>query len=114
MVVRLPQDPSEALYTGTLASPRTPSAKPVAPLGPIFLAALRPEVRALLEGAADLEGALARFVEASQAPWPELRVEATTFLPYVAARLETVGPPGDVLASVHGSDLFVACACVSG
>lgn len=67
-----------------------------------------------MESAAGLESALARVVAEAEGAWPALVVPTTTFLAYVAARLEAPVGPEDLPLSVRGGDLYIACACAGG
>ena len=58
----------------------------------------------------ELDVALATYVEAARAPWPDFGVEAFQFVRYLAER----APSGELPPLRHASDLWLACACVQG
>lgn len=43
--------------------------------------------------------------------WPSVRVDPLRFVRYLAARLSPDRSLGSALAAIHGSDLYLACAC---
>jgi RNA polymerase sigma-70 factor, ECF subfamily len=77
-------------------------------LGPAFLAAA-PGASAPLKAEA-LESALAAYVQAARAPWPELELDALEFVRYAAERT----PAGQLPLVAHAAELWLACACALG
>jgi RNA polymerase sigma-70 factor (ECF subfamily) len=59
----------------------------------------------------DLEDRLQHLVQEARSSWPTLAVAAADFVAYVAERLPDNLPLADALASVHASDLYLACGC---
>jgi len=78
-------------------------------LGPAFLAAAASASASSLETDA-LESALAAYVQAARAAWPELEIDVLDFVRYAAVRT----PPGQLPPLAHAADLWLACACVLG
>jgi RNA polymerase sigma-70 factor (ECF subfamily) len=59
---------------------------------------------------AALEQALARAIEA----WPGVALSPSRFAAALAERVDPQDSPADALASLHTSDLYLACACAEG
>ena len=84
------------------------------PLSNAFLA-LVPDSRASGKPSLALERLLASALETARAAWPDVQVDDKTVLGYVAARLpEAADEPAAQVASMHVSDLYLACACARG
>ncbi len=60
-----------------------------------------------------LGDALARLLAASRAAWPDVHLDDMTFVRHVAERVADAPLPG-ALEALHGSDLYLACACSLG
>jgi RNA polymerase sigma-70 factor (ECF subfamily) len=58
-----------------------------------------------------IEERLQGMVEQARAAWPEIDLPVAEFLRYVAERLPDDQPLDRALEQVHGSDLYLACAC---
>lgn len=58
----------------------------------------------------DLDVALAEYVEAARAPWPDFGLQTEDFVRYLAER----SPQGQLPPVRHASDLWLAWACVQG
>jgi RNA polymerase sigma-70 factor (ECF subfamily) len=63
---------------------------------------------------AALESALANAVAAAAAAWPEVKLAAEEFVPYLAIRLPAGDDPVESLAALQVADLYLACACSRG
>jgi len=61
-------------------------------------------------GSSELDVALAAYVEAARAPWPDFGLEPEDFVRYVAER----SPAGELPPLRHAADLWLAWACVQG
>ncbi|MCP3166044.1 sigma factor-like helix-turn-helix DNA-binding protein [Myxococcus qinghaiensis] len=72
--------------------------------------ALVPALRAL----PGLEEALDALVREAREAWPEVRMDAESFVAHVAQRLPSTGAAHDVFASLHAADVFLAFACARG
>jgi RNA polymerase sigma-70 factor, ECF subfamily len=84
------------------------------PLAETFLAGAAEPLRAGLAGIADLESRLDAMVRNARAQWPQVAVAPEAFLTYVAARLDPAEEPVAGLETIHGEDLYLACACTAG
>jgi RNA polymerase sigma-70 factor, ECF subfamily len=62
----------------------------------------------------DFEAQLASVCEAARAAWPDLGVDDTRFVQYLAQRLAPQGDPADHLAELRAADLYLAHACADG
>jgi RNA polymerase sigma-70 factor, ECF subfamily len=83
-------------------------------LAPLFLASLNARRRGSMASAEDaaLEAALAAAVASATTAWPTLRIDARTFVAYLAARVGDVARPQKALAEMRVADLYLACACL--
>jgi RNA polymerase sigma-70 factor (ECF subfamily) len=61
-----------------------------------------------------LESALASALEAAIAQWPGLTLPADCFARYLAERTPDETDPVEALASMHTTDLYLACGCTFG
>lgn len=61
-----------------------------------------------------LEETLAALLEAGRAAWPGVQVEPEVFLRCLAERLSASTDIVGALGALHGSDLYLACACAAG
>ena len=61
-----------------------------------------------------LEEALEALVREAREAWPELRMDAESFLAHVAQRLPATGAAHEVFASLRAADVFLAFACARG
>jgi len=57
---------------------------------------------------------VARRVGEAQGRYPDVVVDPTIFARYLADRLRPDRSPSDAIATMHVSDLYLACACVLG
>jgi RNA polymerase sigma-70 factor (ECF subfamily) len=62
------------------------------------------------DSSSELDVALAAYVEAARAPWPEFGLEPADFVRYLAER----APAGQLPPIRHAADLWLAWACVQG
>lgn len=62
----------------------------------------------------DLEIALERQVASGQKAWPELPLASFVFVSHMAERTRMDVPLIEAVAKLHGSDLYLACACLHG
>jgi RNA polymerase sigma-70 factor, ECF subfamily len=83
-------------------------------LAETFLAGAAEGLRPGLAGIADLESRLDAMVRNARAQWPDVSVSADEFLGYVAARLDPAEDAVTGLETIHGEDLYLACACTRG
>lgn len=56
---------------------------------------------------------LSALLEVAHAAWPAIRLDDADFVRFLAERLSSPCSAAD-LAKLHGSDLFLACACARG
>ena len=77
------------------------------PLSEVFREAVAPLPAA---SSSELDVALAAYVEAARASWPDFGIEPFQFVRYVAER----APGGELPPVRHAADLWLACACVQG
>ena len=89
-----------------------PTVASAQPLAGAFLAAWRGE-RALVD-LPKLEEALASAVESAGRQHPDLAVAPERFAAFLGARAEAGGDAAAALASLHGPDLYLACAALDG
>lgn len=82
---------------------------PARPLGHAFLAWLPASTPDVDRDA--LERRLERIVEDARAAWGAVPQPVDDFLRFLAEHLESGRDPLASLASIHGADLFLACAC---
>lgn len=75
-----------------------------------FTEALSPASAAAMADV-ELQRALLAVLHRTSARWPQLALEATDFLPYLAQRLVFDDSLTAALASTHVEDLYLACAC---
>jgi RNA polymerase sigma-70 factor (ECF subfamily) len=61
-----------------------------------------------------LEQTLRTALRAGRAAWPDVQVDEAAGVEYLAKRLPEGEPPADALASMHVTDLYLACACSRG
>ena len=79
-------------------------------LSAVFRAALPPGTDAAVVPAdTELEPLLAGLLASGRASWPDVDVDASTFVTYLAKRAEPAR-----ISAVKGDDLYIACACVQG
>jgi RNA polymerase sigma-70 factor (ECF subfamily) len=64
--------------------------------------------------APDLQQRLEEVIDAAERAWPQLRLDRAAFVGYVADRLPKKIAASAPLSEIHWSDLYLACACVSG
>jgi RNA polymerase sigma-70 factor (ECF subfamily) len=65
------------------------------------------------EATAALTAALAPLVASARAAWPDVQLDAATFVEHVRERLP--GPEAPVPSgALHAADLYLACACAHG
>lgn len=89
-----------------------PGMREATPLSELFLAKIAGP-RATL-ATPDLERLLATALSTARAAWPDVRVGDAEILAYVAARLPEGEEAAAAVASMHLSDLYLACACLRG
>ncbi|MCA9670145.1 MAG: sigma-70 family RNA polymerase sigma factor [Myxococcales bacterium] len=63
---------------------------------------------------AGLGAALEDLLVAARVPWPDVPLDSARFVRFVAARVPADADVLEALASLHTSDLFIACAALSG
>jgi len=80
----------------------------------LFLPHLGDALRARFAAAADLEGALAAALARASAAWPQVRLSAAVFLPFLARRLPPDSAGVTELARLRLDDLFLLCAYTRG
>jgi len=87
--------------------------KKVATLSSILLARLRRRGVAggLKEG---MEDTLQALVATGRAAWPEIAIETSAFVRYLADRLDVHGDLEVALQEVRAKDLYLACGCAQG
>jgi RNA polymerase sigma-70 factor, ECF subfamily len=61
-----------------------------------------------------LEAALASLVTTAQGAWPGVVVAPDVFVRHLAARLPEGSDRVTAIGALHGSDLYLACACAAG
>jgi RNA polymerase sigma-70 factor (ECF subfamily) len=64
-------------------------------------------------GSTELEGAVEALWRGARAAWPDFEVPAPTFASHVGRHVRGQDPH-EYLRRVHGSDLYLACACGRG
>lgn len=74
--------------------------------------ALHEPQRSALEGEAELGAWLRASLQRAREAWPELPPPNDDFIRHLASKLETLGTPSD-FGKLHGSDLFLAHACLN-
>jgi len=79
-----------------------------------FLAGAAEPLRPGLAAIVDLEPRLDAMVRQARAQWPDVQVDAEEFVAYVAARLDPAEEAVAGLETIHGEDLYLACACAAG
>ncbi len=79
-------------------------------LVPPFLDAARGEVRPILQGIPDLDRRLWTLVAEGRAAWPELAVDATDLVVFVARQV-TAELADAALDGLRPADLYLACGC---
>jgi RNA polymerase sigma-70 factor, ECF subfamily len=79
-----------------------------------FIAFLPPNVRAEMVDVADLESRLQELCRAASEPWPEIRIDETDFLQFLAVRTDPTSDASDRLDKFHGPDLYLVCALLQG
>lgn len=80
----------------------------------VFLPHLDEALRARFAAAPDLEETLAAALARASAAWPQLRLAAGVFLPFLARRLPPDSPGTKELARLKLGDLFLLCAYTRG
>ncbi|MDC3958978.1 sigma-70 family RNA polymerase sigma factor [Polyangium jinanense] len=75
---------------------------------------LAPPAREKLGSPAAIGPLLEERLRAAKDAWPAVDLPDAVFVPQIAARLQTAPAPADALASLHISDLYLACACAEG
>jgi RNA polymerase sigma-70 factor (ECF subfamily) len=80
------------------------------PLSEVFSVAVAPLSGGprRVEASAELEIALAAYIEAAQEPWPDFGLDPLDFVRYLAERAQE----GQLPPLRHAPDLWLACACV--
>jgi RNA polymerase sigma-70 factor (ECF subfamily) len=79
-----------------------------------FLTSVDPSLQPALAAMTDLSRRLeAMFSEAREA-WPDVVLEGTRFMVFIAQRLSTDRPADEALTAVRAADLYLACACAHG
>jgi RNA polymerase sigma-70 factor (ECF subfamily) len=63
---------------------------------------------------ADLASRLEALLQAARVAWPGVDLDADAFVAYLAERWPPQSLLDEWLASVHASDLYLACACAQG
>lgn len=79
-----------------------------------FLAQVAEPARGRLARFEGLSAALLSMLTAARAPWPEVHLDAVTFLRYLAQRVPAEGDAVQGLAQLNSEDLYVACASAQG
>jgi len=79
-----------------------------------FVDAAPADVRAAIEAVADLPRRLWALVAEGRAAWPDLSVEPTALVAFIARQLEVDQDPGEALDGLRPADLYLACACSGG
>jgi RNA polymerase sigma-70 factor, ECF subfamily len=82
-------------------------------LSSLLLRELQPEHREPLEALPDLEDRLAAMFDAGRAAFPDVRLDAPTYLRHLAVILDTPDRPV-TLDALQAADLYLACACAHG
>jgi RNA polymerase sigma-70 factor (ECF subfamily) len=78
-----------------------------------FLSNLQPAGSRAIETYALLANDLARLVDTARLAWPSLALEPPRFVSFLASRIPTAETDmASVLGRLHGTDLFLACACI--
>ncbi len=62
----------------------------------------------------ELEALLGRLLDEARAAWPGIALPVPAFLAHLAERLPQDVEATAALATVHASDLYLACACAAG
>lgn len=76
--------------------------------------ALQPLLPAPIAHPAALEEALAQTLREAQAAWPEVTLDESLFLAFLALRLPLEVAPEEGLRQLRVTDLWIACACLTG
>jgi len=71
-------------------------------------------LRARLAEWPTLDQSLAQLVDRARLRWPEIDLDASLFLSYLAERLPAEWEAAQVFDSAHVGDVFLACGCASG
>src|SRR5262245_51881163 len=79
-----------------------------------FLARASPYVAEAFPERSALGKRLVRLVESARAAWPRLSLAPEAFVGHLADRLARAEDPVSALATLHGDDLSLACACAQG
>ncbi|HEX5751363.1 MAG TPA: sigma factor-like helix-turn-helix DNA-binding protein [Archangium sp.] len=79
-----------------------------------FLAHAPPALVPALRAHPGLEAALEGLVREARGAWPQVDLDAGSFLEHVAGHLPSSGEAGEVLAGLRAADLFLAFACLRG
>lgn len=79
-----------------------------------FLEAAPVGLRTGLASVPDLGRRLLALVAEGRSVWPDVAVDPSRLIGFVAARLDTEGDPGDALGGLRPADLYLACALTDG
>lgn len=79
-----------------------------------FLASVDPSLRPALAAMTNLAGRLEALYTEGREAWPEVALEGTRFVSFVAQRLSSDRDANEALAAVRAGDLYLVCACADG
>ncbi len=79
-----------------------------------FLDAAPPPLRAGLAAVPDLDRQLLGLVAEGRAAWPDVVIEPSRLIGFIAARLDSDGDAAGALAVLRPGDLYLACGCAAG
>jgi len=83
------------------------------PLLEEFVAHLPEEAVRSPEADAALGGTLRRVIDHARETWPDLAIPSAVFAAYLGARIPAGKSPVETLATLHVTDLYLACACAN-
>jgi RNA polymerase sigma-70 factor (ECF subfamily) len=75
---------------------------------------LSPEARRALSSVRDLETLLENLIQSAQSAWPTIDLAEVSFFRHLASHFPNQSDPVAFLRALHGSDLYLACACALG
>jgi RNA polymerase sigma-70 factor, ECF subfamily len=84
------------------------------PLSKIFISALPSPSQGDIAPGPALDALLSRSLQRARSAWPEIRISAEIFLPFLAERIREVARLEAVLQQMNVGDLYLACGCSEG